>query len=130
MARRFSTMAARPACYLTTILAAVFLVGTVAGLLYYDDLLSRDTVRYPINSSSRVVIGATYTEFANRVREDFKSKNGIYPTDSELVWENNGIERLWPDEEIERRGQWAIVVYIICVVLPALCLMSMCRALA
>jgi hypothetical protein len=115
---------------LWTILSVVFLLGTIASRLYYDDLLDRYTVIYPIHSTHRVVVGSTYSERATRARESFKSKNGTYLTDTQLVWENNGPSELWPQSEVERRAQLAILVYILSVILPACCLLSICYALS
>jgi hypothetical protein len=115
---------------LWTALSFAFLLGTIASLLFYDDLLVRYTVIYPIHSTRRVVVGTTYSERAARFRDSFKSKNGGFPTDTELVWENNGPGELWAPEEIESRARLAVLIYILCVILPTCCVLSICYALS
>jgi hypothetical protein len=110
-------------------LTIVFLVTGVAAYFINDTLIARWSVIYPRYTSSRVLIGKTYTDFARSVRDRFFRENKRYPDDEQIVWQNLGkTEDLWPRAEIEARHRWAAILYIANVVLPAVCIISIIRA--
>jgi len=105
----------------------VLLLGTVAGYFAYDAALHRWTIPY---AGTRVVIGKTYTDKANRFRDRFRSDNGYFPDDENLVWKNAGPNGLWPDAEVESRRLGATALYIGTVVLAGCSIFSILQAIA
>lgn len=104
----------------------LFLSGAGIYLLNYR-LLDAWTVPY---YTGRAVIGTHYTVFANNFREKFKQENGTYPTDERLVFLNQGVEHLWPDEEINDRKRGAAELYVALAILFAGCLMALLQTLS
>jgi hypothetical protein len=105
-----------------------FLFGLIT-FFVGDDLTIRWSVNYPPNTLERVLVGKSYTDFAQSAREHFRRDNGHFPSDQELVWQNAGPDNLWPPGEIAFRHQWAAIVYILNVSLPACCIIALTRAI-
>jgi hypothetical protein len=109
------------------IATAALLTTGIASYFTYDTLMRRWTVPY---STTRVLVGVAYSDFAQNFRRQFREANGRDPSDEELVWKNAGPNGLWQDSEIESRRLWVTALYIGNVVLPTCCIIALMQALA
>jgi hypothetical protein len=109
------------------IVTLVLLIAGVGFYFTYDSLMRRWAVPY---GRTRVLIGSTYSDFAQDYRQQFRNTNGRDLSDQELVWHNGGPDGLWRQDEIESRRIIATSLYIANVVLPACCIVALTQALA
>ena len=106
--------------------AAVLFALTMACFFVHDHVERTWSVPY---GTTRALIGTTPTDFNINARKEFRLTAGRDPTDQELVWQDGGAQRLWPEGEVETRRECITAVYILSVVLPVSSIIAMIQAL-
>jgi hypothetical protein len=97
----------------------LFMCIAIRSFFYYDDLISRWTETF---GSTRVVIGNRWTEIGT------KAHGGLSVSD---LLENFGgqADLLWDKTELEARRRAIAVVYLECVIVSTLTIISVIQAL-